>query len=110
VSERLERVTAFSELATGMKVVDIGCVCGRRECHGMLLHKKPFRLGDAVAYAWEVVPACRPATPGKWLGITADAVAAGHIYRVLDGLEEPSTETAAASGTTRRTPQKERAR
>lgn len=107
VSERLERVTDWAEVRPGgpvFKMVDCERPgCGKDHRFIVIAHSGQCPTGRGRV---DFIP---KATCGGDQ-ICACSISTGKLFRVLDGLEEPSTETAAATGTTRRTPQKERVR
>lgn len=97
MKEKLELVTNFESLRSGMIVVVKPCsnpFCKKQHRHLLLkLSADTHFVGDgfdvveSAAPAWDVLPgrSCRPAAEAV---VSADTVYRRIVYRVIDGLEQ----------------------
>ncbi len=80
-------MTSFVELRTGMIVVIKGCDRCRGQCRGMLTN--PYSERDEPA--WLIEPSCQQ---GRRQCVGKYSVDQGRVFRVIDGLEDSSTNSA----------------
>lgn len=103
MSERLELVTEFSALRTGMIVViRTHATCGRSH-RAILLSLVPKSRYSERGFAFEPVPPCLSGAGNMWgcrFGVGERAVADRIVYRVVD--DTPAHEAQQAGMNTRR--------